>query len=63
MWKWERLYLKATRVWTDLGPENENNRLMFNIDICKKLQKVDEAEGMTIGQLIGIAYKVYNSRN
>ena len=52
--------------WTDLDPEDPSNLKVFNmlfidqtaIDIRKKLQKVEGADGMTISQLLSITYKV-----
>nr|XP_009676976.1 PREDICTED: uncharacterized protein LOC104146587 [Struthio camelus australis] len=67
---YERL-CEVARKWTDWNPDDEANQRMFNTlfiwqsaqDIRKKLQKVDGAGGMSISQLIEIAYKVYNNRD
>ncbi|KAK4810775.1 hypothetical protein QYF61_008747 [Mycteria americana] len=66
---YERL-CEIARKWTDLDPEDDSNSKLFNMlfigqaaaDIRKKLQKVKSADGMTISQLLSIAYKVYNNR-
>ncbi|KAF1558932.1 hypothetical protein FQV10_0008220, partial [Eudyptes schlegeli] len=66
---YERL-CEVARKWTDLNPEDESNRMLFNMlfiaqsapDIRKKLQKVEGADGMMISQLMSIACKVYNNR-
>lgn len=58
----ERL-CEVARQWTDLDPEDEENRTVFTTlfvgqsapDIRKKLQKVDGVTGMTVSQLIVIA--------
>ncbi|KAF1614966.1 UNVERIFIED_CONTAM: hypothetical protein FQV15_0006416, partial [Eudyptes pachyrhynchus] len=51
---------EVAHKWTDLNPEDESNRVLFNTlfiaqstpDIRKKLQKVERADGMTISQLM-----------
>ncbi|KAF1558935.1 hypothetical protein FQV10_0011834, partial [Eudyptes schlegeli] len=66
---YERL-CEVARKWTDLNPEDESNRMLFNMlfiaqsapDIRRKLQKVEGADGMMISQLMSIACKVYNNR-
>ncbi|KAK4810760.1 hypothetical protein QYF61_007734 [Mycteria americana] len=66
---YERL-CEVARKWTDLDPEDDSNSKLFNMlfigqvaaDIRKKLQKVEGADGMTISQLLSIAYKVYNNQ-
>lgn len=58
------------KKWTDLDLEEEANEKLFNMsfigrslqDTRKKLQKVDGAGGMSVSQLIEIAYKVHNNR-
>jgi len=66
---YERL-CEVAQKWTDLDPEDAGNRKVFNMlfigqsasDIRKNLQKVGGVDGMTISQLISIAYKIYNNR-
>ncbi|KAK4810644.1 hypothetical protein QYF61_007381 [Mycteria americana] len=63
---YERL-CEVARKWTDLDPEDDSNSKLFNMlfigqaaaDIRKKLQKVEGADGMTISQLLSIAYKLH----
>ncbi|XP_059581502.1 uncharacterized protein LOC132249856 [Alligator mississippiensis] len=62
---------EAARQWMDLDPELPENARMFNTlfigqsapDIRKKLQKAEGAAGMSISQMIEIAYKVYSNRD
>ncbi|KAK4810906.1 hypothetical protein QYF61_013314 [Mycteria americana] len=62
---YERL-CEVARKWTDLDPEDDSNSKLFNMlfigqaaaDIRKKLQKVEGADGVTISQLLSIAYKM-----
>ncbi|KAK4807170.1 hypothetical protein QYF61_024290 [Mycteria americana] len=59
---YERL-CEIARKWTDLDPEDDSNSKFYLIcsaaDIRKKLEKVEGEDGMTISELLSIAYKLH----